>query len=73
MKNLLFKGKRSDNGEWIIGDIKYSTGCVFADDGIYIIICKPDGLRYAYHVDQETVERYRYRRFGQFKREENII
>ena len=63
MRALLFKGKRSDNDKWILGDIAYFTEDFFTNEGIYIIVCKPNGLRYAYYVDQETVERYRYRRF----------
>lgn len=50
MREILFRGKRIDNGEWVEGDLIHSylkTGdtCIWCDDGIY-------------QVDPSTVGQY---------------
>ena len=53
MREILFRGKRTDNGEWIYGDI-------FRHDGVisYIWQHPADGSMLCYNLDPSTIGQY---------------
>lgn len=63
MKSIMFRGKRLDNGEWIVGYpisfggywyiIKRNTGFITIRNGEEII-----GSAYFMEVDEETIEEF---------------
>lgn len=58
-REILFRGKRTDNGEWIDGaliclddgEARIATSCLTGDDPNLFLVC-------AYEVDPETVGQY---------------
>lgn len=53
MREIIFRGKRNFNGEWLEGDlIHYTDGAVAIKQNI------PDGLAAAFRIDPATVGQY---------------
>ena len=53
MREILFRGKRRDNGEWVEGDICHHDGIVS-----YIGQSPMDGSMVCYELDPSTVDQY---------------
>ena len=55
MREILFRGKRKDNGEWIYGGIYYQKADEVKEDAVYIIGGSLNDVGVAYEVIPETV------------------
>lgn len=60
-REMLFRGKRIDDGEWIEGDLIHSKMCEYA----YIVVgfdfaskCQELGRVYAFKVDKKTIGQF---------------
>lgn len=53
-REILFKGKRKDNGEWVVGDLS----CGVNDDSVYVFPGGVDEGVYHYAVFPTTVGQY---------------
>ena len=58
MREFLFRGKRTDNGEWIKGGIYVQKADDVKDEAAYIIGGSLNNVGCAYPVDPETVGQY---------------
>lgn len=56
MRDILFRGKRKDNGEWVEGDLRHG-GYYLNDPDVYICVRFADTM-INYPVDPETVGQY---------------
>lgn len=57
MREILFRGKRLDNGEWVVGGYNHKKlGGYFT--GVYIIEQLTDGVCECHQVDPDTVGQY---------------
>ena len=57
MRDILFRGKRMDNGEWIFGYYSQKRN-LFSEDGLPVSHCISDDPPFGAKVDQETVGQY---------------
>ncbi len=58
MREILFRGKRTDNGEWVEGGIYVQKADDVKDEAVYIIGGSLNNVGCAYPVDPETVGQY---------------
>jgi uncharacterized phage protein (TIGR01671 family) len=57
MREILFRGKRLDSGEWVVGGYNHKKLC--GDfTGVYIIEQLTDGVCECHEVDPDTVGQY---------------
>lgn len=57
MREILFRGKRMDNGEWIFG-YYFQKKNPLSEDGLLVKHCISDLLLFGAEVDPETVGQY---------------
>ena len=57
MRDILFRGKRTDNGEWIEGGYCHEKVGEYLTE-VFIVETRTDGLMAHYRVDPETVGQY---------------
>lgn len=58
MREILFKGKRKDNGKWIYGGIYHQKKDEVKDEAVYIIVGSLNDVACAHEVIPETVGQY---------------
>ena len=58
IRTIIFRGKRTDNGEWIYGGIYYQKADEVKEDAVYIIGGSLNNVGVAYEVTPETVGQY---------------
>lgn len=57
-REILFRGKRVDNGEWVVGNFVKYQPCASKDEWIVGIVPDYASSLYLIEVDIETVSRY---------------
>ena len=61
MREILFRGKRAGNGEWVEGYLQEATICSAVNTYVAFVICKkPKGIYDSewYEIDPDTVGQY---------------
>lgn len=58
MREILFRGKRIDNGEWITGGIFHQKADDVKDEVVYIIDNSSNDVDWAHRVIPETVGQF---------------
>lgn len=58
MREILFRGKRVDNGEWVYGYYAHLPSAAGAADIIYVPASDPDDSNHTVFVDPKTVGQY---------------
>lgn len=58
MREILFRGKREDTGEWVYGYYAHLPSAAAAADIIYVPASDPDDSNHTVFVDPETVGEY---------------
>lgn len=58
MREILFRGKREDTGEWVYGYYAHLPSAAGAADIIYVPASDPDDSNHTVFVDPETVGEY---------------
>ena len=58
MREILFRGKRVDNGEWVYGYYAHLPSAAGAADIIYVPASDPDDSNHTVFVDPETIGQF---------------
>ena len=58
MREILFRGKREDTGEWVYGYYAHLPSAAGAADIIYVPASDPDDSNHTVFVDPETLGQY---------------